>query len=230
MHPDAAKMTLLTPWTWWEHEHSGDYNSSTLGTCDNIASFWQYFNNIPQPESFFTSAASKRKLVGRRKVDSLSLFREGIKPEWEDPQNERGGEVLFRSDKLELVNSMWYELVLALVGQVIPTNDGEILGVRVLDKSSKTRIEYRVEVWYSEGVDACLLMEELKSLLAHLRTGLTFAVRNHSSTLQKTMDKSRPKGKTGGKDQRSTAQPSRASKLPVPAAPATNNMRVVHVG
>jgi len=215
MNPDTAtKLSLCSPWTWWEHEHSGDYNSTQLGSCDNIATFWQYFNNIPEPETFFTSKAGKRKLVGRRKVDALSLFREGVKPEWEDPQNSSGGEVLFRSDKLELVNSIWYELALAVVGQTIPLEEGEILGLRVLDKSSKNKIEYRIEVWYSEGVDAVVLKELLGEKLSSLHNNLSFSVRNHSSTLQKTQDKSKPKGKTSQKASQSS---SRSVKLPAPA-------------
>lgn len=153
-------------------------------------------------------------------MDSLSLFREGVKPEWEDPLNAAGGEVLFRSDKLELVNQMWYELVLAVVGQVIPMSEGgEILGVRVLDKCSKSKIEYRVEVWYSEDVDAVVLMEQLQTLLKGLHKNLSFSVRNHSSTLQKTAS-AKGKGKP--------AQSSRVTKLPAPAE--ANTMRLVHVG
>jgi len=226
MNPDTAtQLSLCSPWTWWEHEHSGDYNSTQLGSCDNIATFWQYFNNIPEPESFFTSKAAKRKLVGRRKVDALSLFREGVKPEWEDPRNASGGEILFRSDKLGLVNAIWYELALAVVGQTVHLDDGEILGVRVLDKSAKGKIEYRVEVWYSEGVEAPVLMEQLRTILANLHDNLSFSVRNHSSTLQKTFDKSKPKGKPS---QKGCQASSRAVKLPAPAE--ASNMRMVHVG
>eukprot|EP00656_Telonema_subtile_P024458 TRINITY_DN26694_c0_g1_i1.p1 TRINITY_DN26694_c0_g1~~TRINITY_DN26694_c0_g1_i1.p1 ORF type:complete len:317 (-),score=70.19 TRINITY_DN26694_c0_g1_i1:445-1395(-) len=243
MDTDGSKLELYTPWTWWEHEHSGDYNLQALGTCDNIATFWQYFNNIPQPHTFFTSKAAKRKLVGRRKVDALSLFREGVKPEWEDPRNSSGGEVLFRSDKLDLVNSMWYELALAVVGQVLPMEEGEILGVRVLDKTSKSKIEYRIEVWYSEGVDAVILMEQLQSLLSGLQNNnLNFSVRNHSSTLQKTLDKGNKGNK--GKPDRKGGQPTSRDrgnaggdvKLPAPADVPTGNQnnqnvpRAVHVG
>eukprot|EP00658_Telonema_sp_P-2_P047952 TRINITY_DN364_c0_g3_i2.p1 TRINITY_DN364_c0_g3~~TRINITY_DN364_c0_g3_i2.p1 ORF type:complete len:183 (-),score=36.05 TRINITY_DN364_c0_g3_i2:220-768(-) len=176
---------------------------SPLGSCDTIAGFWQYFNNIPQPDSFFASRAERRKLVGARRVDALSLFREGVRPEWEDPMNLPGGEVLFRSDRLELVQSIWYELVLAVIGNCIPVGNGEILGVRVIDKSAKSKIEYRIEVWYSEGVDAVVLMDQLRSVLSSIGAKLTFTVRNHSSTLQKTV---KAKGKA-------------AMELPAPATP-----------
>merc|ERR1711865_108044 len=84
---DAQNLTFDTAWTWWEHTQGGDYAQSAkiLGTCDNVAMFWKYFNNIPRPLAFFTSRNERRKLVGNRKVDALSMFREGVKPEWEDP-------------------------------------------------------------------------------------------------------------------------------------------------
>lgn len=220
----AAQLMLSRAWTWWEHSSSGDYNCQPLGSCDTIASFWQYFNNIPNPKSFFTSKASKRKLVGRRKIDSLSLFRQGVKPEWEDPLNTAGGEVLFRSDKLEVVNDMWYELVLALVGDALRLECGEIMGARVLDKSAKGKVEYRVELWYGEGVDSQALIEQLQGLLKpHLTCrNVAFSVRNHSSSLQKTIAKS---------NRKPSAQPKNTIKLPAPApVEDSSNMRLIHVG
>merc|ERR1712028_328496 len=67
---DAQNLTFDTAWTWWEHTQGGDYAQSAkiLGTCDNVAMFWKYFNNIPRPLAFFTSRNERRKLVGNRKV------------------------------------------------------------------------------------------------------------------------------------------------------------------
>merc|ERR1712166_48255 len=126
--------------------------------------FWQYFNNIPRPLSFFTSKNARRKLVGNRKVDALSIFREGIKPEWEDPVNADGGELLFRGSDLEMVDKMWYELFLSMVGEVMP--QGELLvGARVIDKSGKGKNEYRIELWFSNGLDVQCLTPQLTGKL-----------------------------------------------------------------
>lgn len=38
-----------------------------------------------------------RKKVGDRVIDSYSIFKKGIKPEWEAPQNSPGGEWQSRS-------------------------------------------------------------------------------------------------------------------------------------
>lgn len=38
-----------------------------------------------------------RKKVGDRQIDSFSLFKKGIKPEWEAPENAQGGEWQSRS-------------------------------------------------------------------------------------------------------------------------------------
>lgn len=38
-----------------------------------------------------------RKKVGDRQIDSFSIFKKGIKPEWEAPENAQGGEWQSRS-------------------------------------------------------------------------------------------------------------------------------------
>lgn len=38
-----------------------------------------------------------RKKVGDRQIDSFSIFKKGIKPEWEAPENSKGGEWQSRS-------------------------------------------------------------------------------------------------------------------------------------
>merc|ERR1711934_187858 len=221
------QLALSSAWRLWEHQHSGDYNCDPLGSCDSIGSFWRLFNNIPEPRAFFTPSRDiPRRLVGRRKVDSYSIFREGVKPEWEDPLNAVGGEILFRSEKLELVNKVWYELVLALVGEVIPLAKGTVLGARILDKSGKGKLEYRVEVWYGADVDPQELIEQVRAALKPLGANLSFSVRSHTASLQKSIDrsakaKSRSKGKPASQGQGDI-------QIPAPA-PIEQSKRTVHL-
>jgi len=229
---DANQLKLSSGWCFWEHQHSGSYNCQPLGSCDNIGSFWRLFNNLPEPRAFFaTKSDSRRKLVGQRKVDSISLFREGVKPEWEDPQNCNGGELLFRSEKLDLMNKLWYELVLVLVGEAISPTSGIIMGARILDKSAKGKVEYRVEVWYGEGVDSQELIMMVQSSLKQSIgcNNLSFSVRSHNATLQKNIDKvskGKPKAKYNGSD----PQGSGSIPIPTPAPLASSRgMRTVHL-
>jgi len=138
----------------------------------------------------------------------LSIFREGIKPEWEDPVNADGGELLFRGSDLEMVDKMWYELVLSMVGEVMP--QGELLvGARVIDKSGKGKNEYRIELWFSNGLDVQRLTPQLTGKLNDNMGGnqnFSFTTRMHSSALQKNQSKPPPGKPTGIKqnDRRSS--------------------------
>jgi len=126
------------------------------------------------------------------------MFREGVKPEWEDPINSDGGELLFRGADLELVNQMWYELVLAMVGEVLEQGE-KLVGARVLDKSAKGKQEYRIEVWFSNGVDVTRLTPQLTAKLndnMSTQQNFSFTTRMHSAALQKNQSKppGAPKG------------------------------------
>jgi hypothetical protein len=67
----------------------------------------------------------------------VMLFREGIKPMWEDDANKRGGKISIKLRK-GLATHLWEELVLALVGEqfedsVIRDVCGAVLSVRYHD-------------------------------------------------------------------------------------------------
>ena len=55
--------------------------------------FWQYYNHIPKPGKVFFDGESKASVGPSNKViDELSIFKKGIKPEWEDAANRTGAE------------------------------------------------------------------------------------------------------------------------------------------
>jgi len=90
-----------------------------------------------------------------RKIDAFSLFKRGIRPEWEDPQNTKATEwSTAKAFDLD-VDVMWENLVLGLIGQTIEECD-EICGCRVVDKYKKSnkspQPHYRLELWLKLGV------------------------------------------------------------------------------
>lgn len=53
-----------------------------------------------------------RKKVGDRQIDSFSIFKKGIKPEWEAPENAQGGEWQSRSKMSpQALDLFWVSLV-----------------------------------------------------------------------------------------------------------------------
>ncbi|CAM9403103.1 unnamed protein product, partial [Heterosigma akashiwo] len=97
-------------------------------------------------EVVFFDGQTKKK-VGDRQVESLSIFKKGISPEWEDPANQSGGEWTCRKNlDPNVLNTYWENLVLGLIGETIDDAD-EICGARVVDKSKGDRPIYRLELW-----------------------------------------------------------------------------------
>ena len=71
-----------------------DWSKKVQPICEfsTVEEFWQYFNHIPRPGKVFFDGESKASVGPSNKViDELSIFKKGIKPEWEDPQNRDGG-------------------------------------------------------------------------------------------------------------------------------------------
>ena len=91
-------------WVFWEHRYSEKKtmtakewanNQKKVFSFETVEEFWKSFAFIPQPSEVFYDG-SARKRVGPapndRCIESFSLFKEGIAPEWEDPLNISGGE------------------------------------------------------------------------------------------------------------------------------------------
>ena len=104
--------------------------------------------------SDFSSVVSTE--VEGRSIEAFSIFKKGIRPEWEDTANRTGGELTCRkSFQPEQLDVFWENLVLALIGETIDEGD-EICGCRVVDKSAAkgkgpSRCMYKLELWLRTG-------------------------------------------------------------------------------
>ncbi len=66
-----------------------------------------------------------------KKINSISIFKNGIKPMWEDQANKNGGEFNFRqeaSNKSDLLDT-WKKLVFSVIGGTIDFSDKVIRGI-----------------------------------------------------------------------------------------------------
>lgn len=154
-------------WTLWEkpvsshssndHDH---YASSTrcLSRISNIEEFWKYWLCVPQPSELLEGKHFVREIAHSggelTQIDTLMLFREGVRPEWEDPQNANGGhfQYMFRPNSIHppQLDEYWNNIVIGLVGGTIEPSE-MITGVRLLDKSTVGRNScIRIEVWFND--------------------------------------------------------------------------------
>jgi hypothetical protein len=154
-------------WTFWEHK-SAEKKTMTakewanlqkkLFTFKTVEDFWAYYVHIPTPsEVFYDGKARKRvgKPPGDRYIESFSLFKEGIAPEWEDAANISGGEWNLRQtgrgNDSEKIDQWWQNIVLGLVGETIDDVEpyDNICGARIVDKSGNKGKNpvFRLELW-----------------------------------------------------------------------------------
>tara|TARA_B100001094_G_C18148887_1_gene782469 strand:- start:140 stop:772 length:633 start_codon:yes stop_codon:yes gene_type:complete len=142
-------------WVVWEHRNDCEnYADNIQPVCefDTVEVFWTYWHHLPQPVDFFFAPRQSRKTISNRSVVSYSIFREKIKPEWEDPVACKGGEWRIRRFKnLDDVNHIWEEITLLVLGCSLKCNEN-IIGVRVVDSSHPTtnKAMYNVEIWFDD--------------------------------------------------------------------------------
>lgn len=85
--------------------------------------------------------------------DAMMLFREGIQPEWEDLNNQAGGEwrVSFPPTFFsKSIDAYWENLLMYAIGEIF-THSEEVTGVylkiKQQKKGGKDRFEYRISLW-----------------------------------------------------------------------------------
>lgn len=95
--------------------------------------------------------SSLRKEVQGRSIDGFSLFKKGIRPEWEDPQNMQGCDIFTKKPIYPPEGNLYWEnLVYSLIGETLE-EDNEICGCRIVEtvkKNQRPQVPYfRIEIW-----------------------------------------------------------------------------------
>ena len=114
-----------------------------------VEDFWKYWIYFPRPSEIFWDGHTRKEIEGRT-IEAFSIFKKGIKPEWEDPANRSGGELTCRKTlSADVVDVYWENMVMALIGEMLDEG-GEICGCRVVDKNNKkshSRTIFKLELW-----------------------------------------------------------------------------------
>ncbi|PWN23121.1 translation initiation factor eIF4e [Microstroma glucosiphilum] len=101
-----------------------------VGEYRTVESFMSVFGTIKRPSTLERNA-------------NYHLFKDGIKPMWEDPANARGGKWVLTFDRKlsnpALVDRSWIWLVLALIGEELDADD-EVTGAVVSTRPKFDRI------------------------------------------------------------------------------------------
>jgi len=151
-NPDDSSYTksrLHSSWTLWfmngdtKSQSQPDKNDEwsdkliKLTTFDTVEDFWCVYSHIQLPAKL------------RIKNDYM-LFRDGIRPEWEDISNKKGGSwKLVLPNKLRAtdLDRLWLETVLSMIGEFYGDN-GDYINGAYLQRRQK---EDRIQMWTSDA-------------------------------------------------------------------------------
>jgi len=131
-----VKHPLQSRWVLWylKADRNKDWEDclKQVTTFDTVEDFWALYNHI--------QVAS-----GLNWGSDYYLFKEGIKPMWEDENNIKGGRWLVAVDKLkrnELLDHYWLELLMAIIGEQFEEHGEHICGavVNVRQKGDKVSL------------------------------------------------------------------------------------------
>ncbi|KAI9354410.1 translation initiation factor eIF 4e-like domain-containing protein [Pilaira anomala] len=134
-----VKHPLQNTWTLWfdnpgkkANAASWSQNLKKIVDVNTVEDFWGVHNNIVKVNHLEISS-------------NYHVFKQGIRPEWEDAANANGGKFSIqfpRNRTGEAINDYWLNLILAMLGEQFQYED-EICGAVV----SVRKVFYRVALW-----------------------------------------------------------------------------------
>ncbi|TMW68490.1 hypothetical protein Poli38472_005958 [Pythium oligandrum] len=131
----TTKHPLQHRWTLWydnpkkrNSAETWEENLKNIFTFDTVEDFWCLYNNVLTPTKLSVGS-------------NYHLFKEGIRPMWEDPINAKGGKWIFtnaRSRRARL-DECWLHVMLSLIGESLHDED-DICGAVVSVRKAQDRI------------------------------------------------------------------------------------------
>ena len=136
----------IDPRTMDQQMKDGVWEPLFISTFSTVRDFWCLFNNIATPT--FLPAATM-----------LYLFKHGVPPKWESPENNQGGEltVIFditRNDEdgCDAFDDAWINTLLALIGEYFTDSD-QIKGISCSIKAKWIKIA----IWVGDAKNTTAL-------------------------------------------------------------------------
>lgn len=184
MELEISKHPLQNKWTLWYYKNdrtkNWEDNQKEVITFSTVEDFWALYNHIEFASNLLTGC-------------DYSLFKEGIKPMWEDPQNAKGGKWLLTSDKKmrnQRLDNNWLEIMMCLIGEAFGEN-GVIVNGAVVNIRGKND---KIAVWLADSYDTNSIMavgQCIKNRLNLEERELNFEV--HEDTMKKNCSSVRAK-------------------------------------
>ncbi|KAK9702850.1 eukaryotic translation initiation factor 4E [Basidiobolus ranarum] len=161
-----VKHPLNNAWTLWydnpgkkTSQSSWSQNLKEVVTFSTVEDFWGTYNNVVNVHDLTPGS-------------NYHLFKEGIKPMWEDAANEQGGKWVIQFPKKtgEEINNLWLYAILCCIGETFLYEDqisGAVASVR--------KGFYRLSLWTrtSDSKEIC------EAIGLHLKQALGLSPNQH---------------------------------------------------
>ena len=97
------------------------YQIEEIGNATTVEQLYKFYLNMP-------NVSDLEDVNGKRA--SVALFKNSIKPAWEDPENAQGCTATFISSNPaspDLINRLWLDAVLSIAGKLVQILSTELL-------------------------------------------------------------------------------------------------------
>ncbi|KAI1621989.1 translation initiation factor eIF-4E [Exophiala viscosa] len=144
-----------------------DYEKSTLklASINSVESFWSIYSHLKRPSLLPT-------------VSDYHIFKDGIRPVWEDEANKKGGKWIVRLKK-GVSDRYWEDLLLAIIGDQFMEAGEEVCGAVLSVRSG----EDVLSVWTKiDGGRNIKIRETIKRILV-LPTDTNIVWKSHDDSI-----------------------------------------------
>nr|XP_061794182.1 eukaryotic translation initiation factor 4E-like isoform X1 [Nerophis lumbriciformis] len=172
------KHPLQNKWALWyfknDKSKSWTENLRLISKFDTVEDFWALYNHIQQPSKLPVGC-------------DYCLFKDGIKPMWEDTRNKLGGRWLMTLNRVQRHNDLdryWMETLLCLVGESFDEASDDVCGavVNVRHKADK------IAIWTSncQNRDAIMTIGQTYKDILSIPSKAMLGYQSHDDTSSKS--------------------------------------------
>ena len=119
-----------------------------IARVGHIQEYKTFLEQHPNFEDWFRSSGNRMFCQGRE-IQGISHFKNSIVPSWEDPKHVQGYTRTWASALPASQFADVYRWLCAAMYQVEVAFPEDVTGIKLIDKSNKTKTLHRLEVWYS---------------------------------------------------------------------------------
>ncbi|XP_058794376.1 eukaryotic translation initiation factor 4E-1A isoform X3 [Phymastichus coffea] len=153
------KHPLQNTWTLWYYEQdktkSWEESQREITSFDTAEDFWSLYNHIKQASEL-------------RQGCDYSMFKQGIRPMWEDAANKNGGRWLINLERKQRTSDLdrfWLEILLCMIGEGFNEYSDDVCGSVV---NIRPRID-KIAVWTADASISASVLDIGRKLKDRLR-------------------------------------------------------------